>query len=198
MIRPFFKKNYLSIIFGLLLIAGLYFISLYSYVLYHSFVELFSIIIAFGVFIIAWNSKKFLDNNYLLFVGISYFFVALLDLFHTLAYRGMGIFINFEGSNLATQLWISARYLESISLLLAIFFITRKLNYKLQFTCYLIVTTLILLSIFYWEIFPVSYVEGSGLTTFKITSEYIISFILAVAIFFLHLYRKEFNRTVFH
>ena len=41
MIRPFFKKNYLSIIFGLLLIAGLYFISLYSYVLYHSFVELF-------------------------------------------------------------------------------------------------------------------------------------------------------------
>ena len=171
--------------------------SLHSYLLYHNFVELFSIIIAFAIFIIAWNSKKFLDNNYLLFVGIAYLFAALLDLFHTLAYRGMGIFTNFTGSNLATQLWISARYLESISLLLALFFITRKLNYKLQFICYLIVTTLVLLSIFYWKIFPIAYIEETGLTTFKIVSEYIISFILVAAIFFLYLYRKEFNRTVF-
>ncbi|HEY4696093.1 MAG TPA: MASE3 domain-containing protein, partial [Candidatus Hydromicrobium sp.] len=73
--------------------------SLHSYLLYHNFVELFSIIIAFAIFIIAWNSKKFLDNNYLLFVGIAYLFAALLDLFHTLAYRGMGIFTNFTGSN---------------------------------------------------------------------------------------------------
>ncbi|MCL4417829.1 MAG: PAS domain-containing protein, partial [Actinobacteria bacterium] len=193
----FFKKNYLSIIFGLISITGLYFISLYSYVLYHNFVELFSIIIAFGIFIIAWNSKKFLDNNYLLFVGIAYFFVGLVDLFHALSYKGMGIFTSFTGSNLATQLWISARYLESISLLLAVFFITRRLNYKIQLICYLIVTILILLFIFYWKIFPVSYVEGTGLTTFKIASEYIISFILIIVIFFLYLYRKEFNRTVY-
>jgi len=197
LIRSFFKKNYLIIIFGLISIVGLYFISLYSYLLYHNFIELFSIIIAFALFIIAWNSKKFLDNNYLLFVGIAYFFVALLDLFHTLAYKGMSIFTSFTGSNLATQLWISARYLESISLLLALFFITRRLNYKLQFISYLIVMTLILLSIFYWKIFPVSYIEGSGLTSFKIISEYIISFILVAAIFFLYLYRKEFNITVF-
>lgn len=196
-IRSFFKKNYLSFIFGLISIIVLYFISLYSYLLYHSFAELFSIIIAFGIFIIAWNSKKFLDNNYLLFVGIAYLFVALLDLFHTLAYEGIGIFTGFAESNLATQLWISARYLESISLFLALFFITRRLNYKLQFICYLMVTTLILLSIFYWKIFPAAFIEGSGLTTFKIVSEYIISFILAAAIFFLYLYRKEFSRPVF-
>ncbi|MCL5071317.1 MAG: histidine kinase [Actinobacteria bacterium] len=170
---------------------------MYSYVLYHSFVELFSIIIAFGIFIIAWNSKKFLDNNYLLFVGIAYFFIALVDLFHTLSYKGMGIFTNFTGSNLATQLWISARYLESISLLLALFFITRRLNYKIQVICYLIVTILILLFIFYWKTFPVSYIEGMGLTTFKIASEYVISFILMIVVFFLYLYRKEFNRIVY-
>jgi PAS domain S-box-containing protein len=197
MVKSFFKKNYLSIILFLISIVGLYVISLYSYLLYHSFVELFSIIIAFGIFLIAWNSKKFLDNNYLLFVGIAYFFVALLDLFHTLAYKGMGVFTNFTGANLATQLWISARYLESISLLLALFFITRKLNYKLQFICYLIVTTLVLLSIFYWKIFPIAFIEGLGLTPFKIISEYVISFILLAAIFFLYLYRKEFSRTVF-
>jgi len=109
----------------------------------------------------------------------------------------MGVFTGFAGSNLATQLWISARYLQAISLLLAIFFVTRRLNYIIQFICYSIVTTLILLSIFYWRIFPVSYIEGSGLTAFKIVSEYIISFILLVTIFLLPIYRKEFNRTVF-
>ncbi len=196
MIKSFLKRNYVTLIIGLVSIIGLYFISLYSYLLYHSLVELFSIIIAFAIFIIAWNSKKFLDNNYLLFIGIAYLFVALLDLFHALAYKGMGVFIGFMGSNLATQLWISSRYLESISLLLALFFIIRKLNYKIQFISYSIVTILILLSIFYWKIFPTCYIEGLGLTHFKIISEYVISFIILTAIFFLYLFRKEFNRMV--
>ncbi|MGM0364997.1 MAG: MASE3 domain-containing protein [Actinomycetota bacterium] len=197
MIGPFFKRNYATIILGLLSLAGLYLISLYSYVLYHSFAELFSIVIAFAIFIIAWNSKRFLDNHFLLFAGIAYFFIAVLDLLHTLAYEGMGVFTGYVESNLATQLWISARYVESISMLLALLFITRRLNYKLQVTFYSAATALILLSIFYWEIFPVCFVEGHGLTTFKIASEYIISFMLAMAILFLHMYRKEFNRTVF-
>lgn len=197
MVKYFFKNNYLSIIFVLITVTVLYFISLYSYILYHSIVEILSIVIALGIFIIAWNSKKIIDNNYLLLVGIAYFFVSLLDLFHTLAYKGMGIFLNFTGSNLATQLWISTRYLMTISLLLAIIFIKRRLNYKIQLTCYLIVTTLILLSIFYWKIFPICFIEGSGLTTFKIVSEYIISFLLAAVIFFLYLHRKNFNRTIF-
>jgi signal transduction histidine kinase len=197
LIISFLKKYYFSFIIGLILITGLYFISSYSYLLYHSIIELFTVLVASGIFIIAWNAKKFLDNCYLLFIGIAYLFVAALDLFHTLAYSGMGIFTNFDELNLATQLWISARYLQSISMLIAVFFITRRLNYKIQFICYLIVTSLILLSIFYLDIFPDSYIYGSGLTTFKIVSEYIISFILAAAIFLLHIYRKEFNKSVF-
>jgi signal transduction histidine kinase len=196
-VKSFLKKNYVLIIFSLVFIAGLYFISLYSYLLYHSIVELFTVVIAFGIFVVAWNSKRFLDNDYLLFIGIAYLYVASLDLFHTLAYKGMGIFTAFSGSNLATQLWISSRYLESISVLLAVLFIFRKINYKVQFIVYSIFTSLILLSIFYWKIFPVCYIEGSGLTPFKVISEYIISFILLASIFFLCLYRKEFSRTVF-
>jgi signal transduction histidine kinase len=197
MVKSFLKNNYILIISSLIFIAGLYFISLYSYLLYHSIVELFTVVIAFGIFVVAWNSKKFLGNDYLLFIGIAYLYVALLDLFHTLAYKGMGIFTAFSGSNLATQLWISSRYLESISLLLAVLFIFRKINYKVQFISYSIFTTLILLSIFYWKIFPVCYIEGLGLTPFKVISEYIVSFILLASIFFLYLYRKEFSRTVF-
>ena len=192
----FLKRNYITLIIGTVSLAGLYLVSLYSYVLYHVLVELFTVVIAFGIFLIAWNSKKFLDNHYLLFVGIAYFFIGAIDLFHTLSYEGMGIFSGFAESNLATQLWISGRYMESISLLVAFLFITRKLNHKVQLMVYSVATVLIMLSVYYWQVFPDCFVEGSGLTPFKVGSEYVISALLGLGIVFLFLYRKEFNKTV--
>jgi hypothetical protein len=96
-----------------------------SYLLFHTLAELFSIIIACGIFIFAWNSRQFIDNNYFLFLGIAYLFVAGLDLLHTLVYSGMNIFLGYD-SNLSIQLWISARYIESLSLLIAPIFFTKN------------------------------------------------------------------------
>jgi len=124
-------------------------------------------------------------------LGIAYLFVALIDLMHTLAYQGMNIFINFPGPNLATQLWISARYVESISILIALFFLNKRLDYKIQFAAYSFITALILLSIFYLRIFPASFIEGAGLTPFKVISEYIISALLIATIFYFLLEEKN-------
>src|SRR4030067_1201204 len=107
-IQSIFSKRYLSILMGILVFLGLYLTSLYSYPLFHSLAELFSIVIACGIFMIAWNSRRFIDNNYLLFVGIAFLFVATIDLIHTLGYKGMGVFQGYE-TNLPTQLWIAAR-----------------------------------------------------------------------------------------
>lgn len=74
---------------------------IYGYLLFHSIVELFSIVIAFTIFLIAWNSRESMDNDFLLYLGIVYFFVGSMDLFHTLAYKGMGVFPGFD-SNLPT------------------------------------------------------------------------------------------------
>ncbi|MDD2302385.1 MAG: MASE3 domain-containing protein, partial [Eubacteriales bacterium] len=81
--------------------SGLYLASLYSYLLFHGLVELFCVVIAFGIFMFAWNSRRFIGNNFLLFLGISYFFVGVFDVAHILAYRGMNIF-SLPGANLAT------------------------------------------------------------------------------------------------
>jgi PAS domain S-box-containing protein len=56
---------------------------------------------------------------------------------------------------------------------------------------------LLLGSIFYWRIFPDCFIEGKGLTSFKIISEYIISLILLGSIIFLISKQKEFDRQVF-
>jgi PAS domain S-box-containing protein len=189
------SKKYAYSIVGILVFLGLYLTSLYHYLLFHSLVEIFSIVVACGIFMVAWNSRRFLDNNYLLLLGIAYLFAGGLDLIHTLTYKGMGIFQGY-GTNLATQLWIAARYTESLSFLIAPLFFRRKLKINLLFFSYLLAFLLLLISIFYWNIFPLCFVEGVGLTPFKKISEYIISLILLAAIALLLKNRNEFDRDV--
>jgi PAS domain S-box-containing protein len=178
-----------------LALFGLYLSSLHSYLLFHSLAEIFSIVVACAIFMVAWNSRQFLDNNYLLFIGISYLFVGGLDLLHTLAYKGMGVFQGY-GANLATQLWIATRYIESLSLLIAPVFIRRKLRPSHILTGYSLVTAMVLGTIFYWRIFPDCFVAGVGLTPFKKISEYLISVILAASIALLVRKQKAFDRHV--
>jgi len=185
----------LQILVGIAVIGGLYLSSLYSYILFHSIVEIFSIIVSACIFLIAWNSRRFLDSNYMLFLGISFLFITIIDILHTLAYKGMGVFQGYD-ANLPTQLWIIMRYVLAISFLIAPVFIRRKVNVTLVLLLYSAATVLLLLFIFYWGIFPACYVEGTGLTPFKIYSEYFISLILLGSLIYLILEREAFARPI--
>ena len=173
----------------------LYLTSLHSYLLFHSFAETFSIVVACAIFFVAWNTRAFLGNNYLLFLGIAYLFVAGFDFLHLLSYEGMGVF-RTHGANVPTQLWIAARFLESVSLLLAPLFLDRKLKPHVIFLVFLVAFGLLVASIFFWGIFPVCYVEGVGLTTFKKISEYVISLMLIGSIVLLMKNRSRFESEV--
>ncbi len=186
------RRWYFIILVGALILAGLYFSSLYNYLLFHSIAEIFSIIVAFGIFIVVWNSRRFLDNNYFIFIGVACLFIGHVDLAHTLAYPGMGVFPEY-GTNTAAQLWIGARYIESLSLLIAPLFIGRKLRLKFLLLGYGVAISLLVVSIFYWQNFPACFIEGTGLTTFKKVSEYVISLILLSSIFVLYRKRREFD-----
>jgi signal transduction histidine kinase len=177
------------------ILLGLYLSSLYSYLLFHSVVEVFGILIAFSIFLIAWNSQRFLDNNYLLFIGIAYLFVGFIGLLHTLAYKGMGVFHGYD-ADLPTQLWISARYVQSFSLFVAPLFLGKKLKVNLILGGYTAITVLLLGTIFYWGVFPVCFIEGVGLTPFKKVSEYVICLILVASLVWLNQKRKEFDPNV--
>jgi diguanylate cyclase (GGDEF)-like protein len=195
MIKYLEKTIILSLVFcGLFL---LYLSSLYNYLLFHSLVEIVSIIIAVTVFLITWNSSKYLNNNYLIVIGTAYLFVGSLDLFHTLAYKGMQIFKDYD--YYANQLWIAARYFESIVLLISFSFLrmNRKINRYIIFGVFSIITILILFSVFIWKIFPICFVEGVGLTPFKIISEYVISGILILSIIVLRKTKESFDKKIY-
>ncbi|MCP4698463.1 MAG: response regulator [Gammaproteobacteria bacterium] len=181
----------MKILFGLLALVGLYAANLYHYLLFHTLAEGISIIVACTFFLIVWNSRRFLENSYLLFLGIGYFFIAGIDLVHALAYKGMNIFPGY-GADLAIQLWIVARYLESLTLLIAPLFLYRAFNVRIAFGGYALLFTLSLVIIFS-GLFPVCFIEGKGLTAFKVNSEYFISLLLLVAIFLLLRCRSAFD-----
>jgi signal transduction histidine kinase/PAS domain-containing protein len=190
------KMRYGLIVAGVgVAIVALYLLSRVNYLLFHSSVEFFSIVIAFAIFVIAWNSRRIMDSNYLLFIGIACLFVGGVDLLHTLAYEGMGVFPG-DSANLATQLWLATRYLLSFSLLAAVFFANRKFRPSVVMSGYFVVTALLLGSIFYWRNFPTAFVNGVGLTPFKVASEYLISLILLSTMWLLYTKRNAFSGSV--
>ena len=178
-------------------LIGLYLTTFVNYLLFHSLAEFFSITVAFSFFMIAWSSRDYIKNQYLLFIGVAYLFIAFLDLLHTLSYKGMTIFTDYD--YYANQLWIGARYMESITLVAAFYFLDKNKKFRPEFlfAAYLGITTLLIFSIFIWKIFPVCFIEGSGLTLFKKISEYIICGILTGAMGLLYKHRHRFKQTIY-
>jgi len=191
-------KSIINLRFGLfiVLLFSVYLTTFYNYLLFHSISEIFSILIAVGIFFFAWNSREFLKNNYFLFIGIAYLFIGITDLAHTFSYKGMGVFVEFD-ANLPTQLWITARYMESISLMMAFLFLKRKFNPHFLIATFTLITILVFSSIFYWKVFPDCFIEGSGLTSFKKNSEYLISSLLCTVIILFYKYRSQFDKSIY-
>jgi PAS domain S-box-containing protein len=182
-------------VFTAVVLAALYWVSRTNFLAFHSIAEFFSIAVSFGIFAFAWNARRFTQNSYFTLLGIAYLTVGGMDFVHTISYRGMGVFPEY-GANLPTQLWIMARYVESISLLVAPLFLTRRLRLGWAYAGYATVFALGLLSVFSWDIFPASFVEGVGLTTFKVTSEYVISAILASSLLVMWRNRSHFSARI--
>jgi signal transduction histidine kinase len=174
---------------------ALFILSQFNYLLFHSTVEFFSVVIAFAIFTIAWNSRRLMDSNYLLFIGIAFLFIGGAAFLHALTYKGMNVFPGI-GANWATQLWIAMRYMLSLSMLGALVFVHRKFNPNLVLVTYATIFGLLLATIFYWQIFPTAYVEGVGLTQFKVISEFVVSAILLGAIAMLVKNRREFSGNI--
>jgi serine phosphatase RsbU (regulator of sigma subunit) len=180
---------------GLALFAGIYLTSRYSYDLFHSLVELFGVVVAASVFSIVWNARRYFRNNYLLLIGMALLPIALIDIFHTLAYQGMNIFTGYD-TNLPTQLWLVGRYLQVGAFLVAPLVLYRRgraSTYLLSFSS----LALVLVTLVFTRAFPTAYVTGLGLTTFKVISEYAICALLMLALLMLNRRRRTFERGVF-
>jgi len=179
-----------------LILAAFYYANLYSFLLFHVLVEIFSVVVAFTIFMFAWNTRDKIHNSSLILLGAAYLVIGSVDLLHTLSYKGMGVFKTF-GADTATQLWITARYIESFTLAAAPLFATHKISMPRAVVVYVALFILVIAVVFIWPVFPTCYVDGEGLTPFKKVSEYIIAAILLIGLVGLIRRRMYFDEAVF-
>ena len=175
--------------------AGLWITSQRNYLLFHGVIEIACVGVSAAMFAVAWNSRRFSGNHYLTFFGIAALWVGIVDLLHTFAYKGMGVFPE-RGANLPTQLWIAGRGLEAAALLLAPLFLDRRVRAWLALLAWFVVTAA-LLSLIFLGLFPTCYVEsgpGQGLTAFKIGAEYVVCGVLAGSLALVWRKRHRFSR----
>lgn len=187
-----------AITFGILAAVALillYQMSREDFLLFHSIVELFTVLVAFGIFVIAWNTRDIAANNYLTVLGTGFLFVGLTTILHMLAYKGMGVFPG-RGGDLPTQLWLISRGFEAASLLVAGLALYRPIHAGRVFVGFGIVWLVALASLFPWHVFPTAYIDGVGLTPFKIGAEYVIVVMLGLAFAMLWRGRAHFEPQV--
>ncbi|MHB8968852.1 MAG: MASE3 domain-containing protein [Pirellulaceae bacterium] len=185
-----------TVLIALVLLIGLHFLQQYSYGLFHVMAETFSIVVACTIFAVFWNARPFLDNSFYLFIGIAYLFVALLDLLHTFSIGKIHVFPDY-GTNLGVQFWVAARFVQCLSLIAALSFMRWRISAGYLFAAYLAIIVAIFASIFTWDVFPVCFIEGVGLTQFKILSEFVICGLLLVGLGLLVPRREEFDASVY-
>ncbi len=188
----FFRASAVPLIFIISVVVARYF---GGHLLFHSLAEIFSVIIGFTILIVSYYTYQFTKNNFLLYLGIGYFWIAILDLFHMLTFKGMMIY-SIESSNITLAFWVLTRFLEALLFMSAPFV---SFTYIPKFRIFILFG--FVSSLVYWiafsEYLPDLYIENEGLTSLKIVFEYIIIALLFVAIFIYKTLKKRFETTIY-
>jgi len=135
--------------------------------------ELWSVVIACLIGFLGLAVPQRERNPMAAGLGVLYLAVAGIDLLHTLAFKGMGVFPGFS-ANPSTQFWILGRALETAGLSITVLF-HRKKSFFPAFTCGVALSSLAGLALVFSGRFPDCYLPGTGLTPFKIATEWVLA-----------------------
>lgn len=149
------------------------------YLLFHTLAEFFSIIIAGTALVVASTSFRFTRNHFTVYVAVVIGWCGALDLVHTVTYKGMQL-IGVDDPNIPTQFWVVARFIQALALLGAPLFLRRSVP-LVSLHAVLGLTALGVSLLIFLGGFPTAFVEGKGLTPFKIYAEYVIIAMLATS-----------------
>ncbi|MDH5654475.1 MAG: EAL domain-containing protein [Spirochaetia bacterium] len=183
-----------KIIFPVISTIALVFISRINYPLFHTLAELFASAVAVLMFVVVWHTFNISQNSYLLYMGSGFFWIGVLDLLHALSYKGVSI-IPTSIPDLSIQIWIAARSFEALLMLTSVYFLKRKVK-KNRPILFLAALSAVLTLVIFFGYFPTTFIEGSGLTPFKIYSEYAIIAVLFSSIALIYYNRKSFDSSV--
>ncbi|MGZ8175882.1 MULTISPECIES: MASE3 domain-containing protein [Methylobacter] len=152
----------------------------------HTLLEFSSILVAFMVFGVTWHSLSPTRSANITLLGCAMLASGLLDFGHTLSYKGMPDFITPSSPEKGIAFWLAARLTVTVALCVASFMSTAPLRnpqtrYALLLGFSLYTLTIYWVVLFHSAALPHTFIEGSGLTLFKVTSEWGIIGLLGIA-----------------
>lgn len=150
-----------------------------AYLTLHTVLETFSVFVAIMVFAVGWHGyTKEQPANYVL-LACAFLVVGLVDFSHTLSFQGMPEFFTPSDPEKAINFWLIARLVASLSLFAVILLPWKPLaSIRLRYI-YLLISVLFVILVhwvgfYHADWFPRTFIEGEGLTSFKIGMEYLI------------------------
>lgn len=151
-----------------------------SFLLFHTLAELFSIVIAVTAMVVATTSRDFTRNHFLVYLAVASGWCAAIDFAHLVAYKGMGL-LPGGGANMSTQLWVAARMLQALALVTSPWFIRHQIGLARLHTVLGLLAVGAVFVVLSGRA-PDTFIEGQGLTPFKVNAEYVIIGLLVLTL----------------
>ncbi|RQW64308.1 sensor domain-containing diguanylate cyclase [Vibrio viridaestus] len=173
----------IAFLLGCLSVGGiLWSVSRTDFVLFHTLIESLTIFMTIAVALAGWKEYQQTQTSYFGALAVLFLCVSLIDFTHTITYQGFAS-RNDLGPNPPTQFWILGRYIESFGLLIIFTLpLSSKRRRNIFFFAVSAVSIMGVLAIYPLHFFPTAFIEGQGLTLFKIQSEFLVILALLGAI----------------
>lgn len=165
-----------------------------NYALFHTLMEVTVAAVAFVVFSIAWHTRRFASSDYVTFIGMASLPIGVVTLLHALSYKGLHLF--GQSSNLPTQLWIIARVIQAFAFLFAAYYLPNRMSRPGGVLALFTGSAMVAVAAAFTGFFPDAYIDGRGLTAFKIYTEYVVIAVTLLAAANLFVARRRLPRRV--
>lgn len=155
------------------------FSDLRHYLALHIALEFLGIAVALMIFTVGWFSFGHERGARFQILACAFLAVAMLDFIHTLSYPGMPDLITPSSVEKAINFWLPTRIISALALLTAAVLtpqtaLSRRMRVQGLAATLIIISGVIAAGLFLPDTAPPTFIDGQGLTPFKITVEYTI------------------------
>lgn len=158
-------------------------IGFFDYLLFHALVEITVTATALAIAGVSLVTRTYADDDTFTALGAMCAGVAIVTVLHVLAYKGMAVINVSEPVDFAAKLWLASRLLEAAGITTAALLVGKRLAHPSVVWLAFVGAALGFTAAIWTGNFPLAFHPETGLTPFKIITEYAVSAcILAVLI----------------
>lgn len=152
----------------------------------HTVLETVAAVMAAMVFGVAWNAYSAERPGNVMVLALGLLAVAIIGTMHMLSFAGMPEFVTPAGPEKAINFWLAGRFLFAATLLAAAArgwapFARPAQRYAALAGALAVCALVGWAGLFHADLLPRTFIDGSGLTGFKVQAEYVIIAMLAVS-----------------